>query len=110
MPGLGARPKIHVIDMHKLRLSRLLSLVLILPLLALAGFAWVLFSQSWTAYGEIQRVAALQHVVSASANLAMVAMPGEGRATYPYLASGAPDAQARMVEQRKGTDRIYTDL
>src|SRR5215510_10737799 len=37
--------------MHKLGLSRLFSLVLILPLLALAGFAWVLLNQSWTASG-----------------------------------------------------------
>src|SRR5262249_20316937 len=96
--------------MHKLGLSRLFSVVLILPLLALAGFAWVLLNQSWTAYREIERVAALQHVVSASAKLAMTAMPGEGRATYPYLASGAPDAHARLVEQRKVTDRIYADF
>src|SRR5215510_5861800 len=96
--------------MHKLGLSRLLSLVLILPLLALAGFAWVLLNQSWTAYREIKRVAALQHVVSASAKLAMTAMPGEGRTTYPYLASGAPDAHERLVEQRKVTDRIYADF
>ncbi|HKA70358.1 MAG TPA: methyl-accepting chemotaxis protein [Xanthobacteraceae bacterium] len=96
--------------MHKLGLSRLFSLVLILPLLALAGFAWVLLNQSWTAYREIKRVAALQHVVSASAKLAMTAMPGEGRTTYPYLASGAPDAHERLVEQRKVTDRIYADF
>src|SRR5215813_14067607 len=96
--------------MHKLGLSRLFSLVLILPLLALAGFAWVLLKQSWTAYREIEHVAALQHVVSASAKLAMTAMPGEGRATYPYLASGAPDVHARLVEQRKVTDRIYADF
>src|SRR5262245_48710109 len=96
--------------MHKLGLSRLFSLVLILPLLALAGFAWVLLNQSWTAYREIKRVAALQHIVSASAKLAMTAMPGEGRTTYPYLASGAPDAHERLVEQRKVTDRIYADF
>src|SRR5262245_43655963 len=96
--------------MHKLGLSRLLSLVLILPLLALAGFAWVLVSESWTAHRDMQHVAALQRLVSATAYFAMTANPSEGRATYPYLLSGAPDAHAKLVEQRKVTDRAWAEF
>ena len=67
--------------MRKLGLSHLLFVILLLPLLALTVFAGILVNQSWTGYREVQRVAALQRLVSATTQFAMLAMPGEGRAT-----------------------------
>src|SRR5262249_21313476 len=96
--------------MRKLGLGRLLLLILLLPLLALAGFAGVLVDESRTSYQEMQRVAALQRLVSATHHFSMVAMPGEGFASYPYIASGSEELRAKLMEQRKVTDRAFADL
>src|SRR5262245_43709828 len=96
--------------MRKLGLSQLLFVILLLPLLALAVFAGILVNDSWNNYREVQRLALLQRLASATANFAMVAMPGEGRATYPFLGSGSEETRAKMVEQRKVTDRIFAEL
>jgi methyl-accepting chemotaxis protein len=96
--------------MRKLGLRLLLSLILIVPLIALAGFAAILVGDSWTSYREIERLSAIQRFVSATTHLAMTAMPGEGRATYPYLASGTAELRAKLEEQRKVTDRSFASF
>jgi methyl-accepting chemotaxis protein len=96
--------------MRKLGLRLLLSLILIFPLIALAGFAAILVADSWSSYREVERVAAVQRLVSATTYLAMTAMPGEGRATYPYLASGTAELRAKLDEQRQVTDRAFTSF
>jgi methyl-accepting chemotaxis protein len=96
--------------MRMLGLRLLLSLILIFPLMALAGFAAILVGDSWTAYREVERVSAVQRLVSATTYLAMTAMPGEGRATYPYLASGTAELRAKLGEQRQVTDRAFASF
>jgi hypothetical protein len=96
--------------MRKLGLSQLLFVILLVPLLALLAFAGILINDSWNSYRDVQRVAVLQRLVSASVNFAMFAMPGEGRSSYPYMASGADDLRAKMTEQRKVTDRLFDEL
>src|SRR5262249_14846726 len=63
-----------------------------------------------TNYRQVERVAMLQRLVSATVNFAMAAMPGEGRASYPYLGSGSEEARARLAEQRKVTDRLFAEF
>jgi len=96
--------------MRKLGLRLLLSLTLVFPLMALAGFAAILVVDSWTAYREVERVSAIQRFVSAATDLAMTAMPGEGRATYPWLASPTPELRTKLEEQRKVTDRAFASF
>ena len=96
--------------MRKLGLSQLLFVILLLPLLALAVFAGILVNDSWNSYREVQRLAVLQRLASAANNFAMFGMPGEGRASYPFMASGAEDLRAKLVEQRKVTDRAFAEL
>jgi methyl-accepting chemotaxis protein len=93
--------------MRKLGLRLLLSLILIFPLVALAGFAAILVGDSWTGYREVERLSAVQRLVSATTYLAMTAMPSEGRATYPYLISGTAELRAKLDEQRQVTDRAF---
>src|SRR5262245_33396125 len=114
-PGysLGAHissPPSPVCTMRKLGLRLLLSLTLVFPLMALAGFAAILVVDSWTAYREVERVSAIQRFVSAATDLAMTAMPGEGRATYPWLASPTPELRTKLEEQRKVTDRAFASF
>jgi len=96
--------------MRKLGLSQLLFLILLVPLLALLAFAGILVNDSWNTYREVERVAALQRLVSATVNFAMAAMPGEGRASYPYMASGSEELRARLADQRKVTDRLFAEF
>src|SRR5262245_2598960 len=96
--------------MRKLGLSQLLFVILLVPLLALLAFAGILVNDSLNSYREIQRVVVLQRLVSASVNFAMFAMPGEGRATYPWMITGTEELRAKLAEARKETDRYFADL
>jgi methyl-accepting chemotaxis protein len=96
--------------MQKLGFGRLLSLVVLVPLLALVGFGGILIFESYTAYRTIERASLLQRLASAISQLSSTGVPTEGRASYPFIASGSEEARAKMLEQRPRTDAIYKEF
>jgi hypothetical protein len=96
--------------MQKLGLGHLLRLLVLVPLLALAGFGGILVLQSLGEYRETERVSLLQRLVSATTYFAMTGLPSEGRATYAYWAAPTEDARNKLNEQRAVTDRAFAAL
>jgi methyl-accepting chemotaxis protein len=90
--------------MRKLGLGRLLQAVLILPLVALAGFGGVLVLDTLTAYRQIERMAALQQFVTFASSMTTRVLSEETRATNAFAASGSEDRRATMIAARQRSD------
>jgi methyl-accepting chemotaxis protein len=95
--------------MRDIKLSRLLNLVALLPLLLAATFGGILDLSSLSAFRDIERDQALQRLASAATAFGM-SLPGESYASYPFIASGADDLRAKVLERRKATDQAYAAL
>src|SRR5215470_16497674 len=92
--------------MRDIKLSRLLNLVALLPLLVAATFGSILDYRSLSALRDIERDQALQRLASAASAFG-TSLPRESYASYPFIASGADDLRAKVLEQRKATDQAY---
>jgi methyl-accepting chemotaxis protein len=92
--------------MRNIKLSRLLNLVALVPLFVAAGFGAILVYDSLSAYRGMEREQSLQRLASATARLGM-GLPRESFASYPFVASGAEDLRAKVLEQRQATDQAY---
>ena len=90
--------------MRKLGLGRLLRLVVVLPLLALAGFGSVLILQTLGGYREIERAAALEQLVSAASRVTIKALNEESNATNAFELSASEDDRTDMIAARKRSD------
>lgn len=96
--------------MRHLGIATLLRLAVLVPLVALLALCAYLLSTGWKDYQTVRRAAALQRLVSSATYLAATIIPDEGRAIYPFLASGTDELRTRMLEQRRATDRAFREL
>jgi methyl-accepting chemotaxis protein len=90
--------------MGKLGLSRLLQLVVLVPLLAMAAFGGVLVAETLQAYRGIERLAALEQLVAAASRLTIRALNAESGPTQAYVISGSEAQRAQMLAARKVSD------
>src|SRR5205807_8936535 len=90
--------------MRNLGLSRLLQIAVVLPLLALAAFGSVLVLDTLTAYREIERLAALEQLVTAASRLTIQRLNQESGVTQAFVASGTEDQRAGMKLARQRSD------
>jgi methyl-accepting chemotaxis protein len=90
--------------MHRLGLSRLLWLLTLVPLLALLAFAAVLTAHSFSTWRDMQRVASVQGLVSATAKLGGIALPTEASPSIGYSQTGTADVRAVLAAKRNETD------
>jgi methyl-accepting chemotaxis protein len=98
--------------MRNLGLSRLLQIVVILPLLVLAGFCSVLVFDTLARYREIERLATLERLVAAASSLSSTYLNQESIATQAFAGSGSQAQRAEMLATRARSDeaiRAFTD-
>jgi methyl-accepting chemotaxis protein len=90
--------------MRKLGLSRLLQLVVLLPLLAMVAFGGVLVLDTLNTYWEVERLSALEQFVVAASQLTVRELNAESIATQTFVASGSESLRAAMNPARKNSD------
>src|SRR6266568_2953510 len=90
--------------MRNLSLSRLLQVVVVLPILVLAAFGSVLVTDTLSAYREIERLSALEQLVSAASRLAASRLNQESIAAHSFVASGSEARRAEMNAARQRSD------
>jgi methyl-accepting chemotaxis protein len=93
-----------MVVMRKLGLSRLLRLVVLLPLLATAAFGSVLVLDTLSAYRQIDRLSTLVQFVTAAGRLVISALNQESATTQSYVASGSEGQRAEMNAARQRSD------
>lgn len=90
--------------MKRYNLSYMLGVLVTVPLIALMIFGTVLTVQSFSAYRDIGRISSLQTLISATAKLVSLALPGEGFSSVAYLQTGAGQERSAMMDKRRETD------
>jgi hypothetical protein len=90
--------------MKKLGLSRLLHVLVLVPLLALAVFGGLLVYDGFNDYQKIERVSALEQVVTAASRLTIKALNRESDASHAFVASGAERERDALMAARQGSD------
>src|SRR5215471_9319425 len=90
--------------MHRIAFSKLLSVIVLIPVAALTLFASTLIYESWSRYNDLVRASSLLRLAVAATRFAVIAMPAEGAASRDYLASGD---KAKLDAQRRVTDDLY---
>ena len=90
--------------MRKLGLSRLLQLVVVVPLLAMVAFGGVLVLETLNAYREVERLSALEQLVSAASRLTTEALDVESPASQAFAATGSETQRAEMNAARQHSD------
>src|SRR5215471_19213733 len=93
--------------MRRIAFSKLLSIVVLIPVAALTLFAGTLTYQSWSRYNDLLRASSLFRLAVAATRFAAVAMPAEGAASRDFLAGGD---KAKLDAQRRTTDDLYRTL
>jgi methyl-accepting chemotaxis protein len=92
--------------MRKLGLNRLLQIVVLVPLLAMAAFGGVLVLETLNTYREVERLSALDQLVVAASQLTIKALNAESIPTQAYVASGSDSQRAEMTAARKVSDEV----
>jgi methyl-accepting chemotaxis protein len=90
--------------MHRIAFSKLLSVIVLIPVAALTLFAGTLIYESWSRYNDLVRASSLVRLAVAATRFAVIAMPAEGAASRDYLAGGD---KAKLDAQRHITDDFY---
>ncbi len=90
--------------MRKIAFSKLLMIIALVPLVAMAIFAGTLTYQTWSRYGDLTRVSSLVRLGVAMARVAAIAVPAEGAGSRDYLAGGE---KAKLDAARKNLDEFY---
>jgi methyl-accepting chemotaxis protein len=90
--------------MHRIAFSKLLSVIVLIPVAALTLFAGTLIYESWSHYHDLVRASSLLRLAVAATRFAVIAMPAEGAASRDYLAGGD---KAKLDAQRRITDDLY---
>jgi methyl-accepting chemotaxis protein len=93
--------------MRRIAFSKLLSIVVLIPVAALTLFAGTLTYQTWSRYNDLVRASSLFRLAVAATRFAAVAMPAEGAASRDFLAGGD---KAKLEAQRRTTDDLYRAL
>ncbi|HKA72525.1 MAG TPA: methyl-accepting chemotaxis protein [Xanthobacteraceae bacterium] len=90
--------------MQRISFSKLLLVVVLVPVTALMLFAGRLTYESWSRYQDLERASSLLRLAVAASRFAGIAMPAEGAASRAYLAGGD---KAKLDAQRRITDEHY---
>jgi methyl-accepting chemotaxis protein len=94
--------------MRGIAFSRLLMLVVLVPLVGLAIFGARLTYDSWARYGDLSRVSSVLRLAVVSARFAGVAVPGEGSLNRDMILNRADRSQ--IEPRRRVTDEIFREL
>jgi len=90
--------------MQKIGLSRLLQLVVIVPLLAVIAFGGVLVLETLNKYREVERLSQFERLVSAASQLTIKALNAESDLSHAFTASGLEAKRAEMNAARQRSD------
>jgi methyl-accepting chemotaxis protein len=93
--------------MRGIAFSRLLLLLVFVPVIALALFGGQLTYESWSRFSDLTRASSLLRLGVAGSRFAGIGMPAEGAASRDYLAGGD---KAKLDAQRKVTDDYYRSV
>jgi methyl-accepting chemotaxis protein len=93
---------------RRIAFSKLLLILVGVPLAAVVLFAGSLTYESWSRYRDLTRASSLLHVAVAAGRFAGIAIPAEG-ALSRENAAGA-DNKAALEVQRRVTDDLYARL
>jgi methyl-accepting chemotaxis protein len=96
--------------MRQLGLSRLLQLVVLVPLLATVAFGGVLGLETLDTFREIERPSSLERLVVAASRLTIKALNAESDASQTYVASGSESQRAEMLAARQRSDGVVTSF
>jgi methyl-accepting chemotaxis protein len=94
--------------MRGIAFSRLLMLVVLVPLAGLAIFGARLTYDSWARYGDLGRASSVLRLAVVSARFAGVAIPGEGSLNRDMILGRADRSQ--IEPRRRVTDEIFKEL
>ncbi|HEY2135094.1 MAG TPA: nitrate- and nitrite sensing domain-containing protein, partial [Xanthobacteraceae bacterium] len=94
--------------MRGVAFSRLLFLVVVIPLVALAMFGSLLSYESWSRYSKLNDASSVLRLAVASARFAGIAVPGEGTMNRDIILGRADRNQ--LEPKRRVTDDIYRNL
>jgi methyl-accepting chemotaxis protein len=90
--------------MRRLSFSRLLLLIALVPVVALALFAGRLTYESWTRYDDLTKANSLLRLAVATSRSSGISMPAEGASIRDFLAGGD---HAKLAAVRDVTDTGY---
>jgi methyl-accepting chemotaxis protein len=90
--------------MPKIGLSRLLQLVMLVPLLAMMAFGGVLVFETLNKYREVERLARFERLVSAASQLTIKTLNAESDLSHSFTASGLEARRAEMNTARLRSD------
>jgi methyl-accepting chemotaxis protein len=91
--------------MRGLAFARLLTLVVLVPVVGLAIFGGRLTYDSWSHYGDLSSASSVLRLAVATARFGGIAIPGEGGLSREFV-SGTGD-RAKLDAQRRLTDEHY---
>jgi methyl-accepting chemotaxis protein len=90
--------------MRSLGFSRLLQLVVVLPLVALTAFSGILVLNTLNSYRKIWRVVELEQIVVASSRLTIAPLNQEMALSLAFVATGSERDRAAMIAARLRSD------
>src|ERR1700751_3886446 len=94
------------ISVQRIAFSKLLLILVLVPLAAAALFAGTLAYESWQRYGDLTRASSLMRLAVAVARFSGLAIPAEGAMSREIVAGGGNpadyDARRRMTEDLYG--------
>ena len=91
--------------MRRFAFSRLMSIVVLVPLMALALFGGILSHSSWSRYSDLSAASSVLRVAVATGRFVGIAIPGEGGLNRDVIA-GAGD-RGQLAAVRRVTDEHY---
>jgi hypothetical protein len=91
--------------MRGIAFSRLLMLVVLVPVVGLAIFGGRLTYDSWARYSDLSRASSVLRLAIATARFGGIAIPGEGGLSREFV-TGTGD-RAKLDAQRRTTDEHY---
>ena len=94
--------------MRGIAFSRLLMLVVLVPLVGLAIFGARLTYDSWARYGDLSRASSVLRLAVTSARFAGIAVPGEGGLNRDMILGRADRSQ--IEPKRRVTDEVFREL
>src|SRR6516225_7643969 len=87
-------------EMRNLGLGRLLQAVVVLPLVVLTAFGSVLVLETLSDYRAVERLSALEQLVTTASRLTTLALDREADRSLAFAATGAESARLEMIATR----------
>jgi len=87
--------------MRRFAFSRLMSIVVFVPLVALALFGGILSYNSWSRYSDLSGASSVLRVAAAAARFVGIAIPGEGGLNRDVIEGNACDRDGSGVDHTR---------